>query len=327
MAKPDQLLLTLGNIRKNVYGPGKKWDCIVSGCTEPAIVSHLLQRNGILDLVAENGHMILVQVSEAYGWEKSQIPVEFKRVGIRGSISIPLLCDKHDTELFSEIEQSQDGAGTIPLNPYDYRHQLLLSLRTMYAEKRRKQQAVEMYKRISVAHTLPINFQAMAKDQIRLQLVGIRDLDTYIKDIESELLSPNGLFEFKVYEYEEMKICSTAGLSMCDDVKKNEDLDYVLPTVFFHAFPLNGVFYIVVGYHKGHNTDEVSAFINSWSGLSIFDLQGELSKLFIQRVETWGMAPSLYKQISVDKITRFKQLQLEAMRSLPMPAIDFNLFG
>lgn len=327
MAKPDLLLLTLGNIRKNVYGPGKKWDCIVSGCTEPAIVSHLLQRNGILDLVAENGHMVLVQVSEAYGWEKSRIPVEFKRVGVRGSISIPLLCDKHDTELFSVIEQSPDGSGAIPLNPYDYRHQLLLSLRTMYAEKRRKQQAVEMYKRISVAHTLPISFQAMAKDQIRLQLVGIRDLDTYIKDIESELLKPNGLFEFKVYEYEEMKICSTAGLSMCDDVEKNKDLDYVLPTVFFHAFPLNGVFYIVVGYHKGHYTDEVSTFINSWSGLSKFDLQRELSKLFIQRVETWGMAPSLYEQISVDKITRFKQLQLEAMRSLPMPAIDFNLFG
>lgn len=326
MGKPNQILLTVGNIRKNVYGPGKKWDCIVDGCGEPAIISHLLQRNGILDLVAEDGHMILVQASEPFHWEKGVIPVDFKKIGIRGSISIPLLCDKHDTELFSEIETPQEGSSGIPLDPHSYRHQILLSLRTMYAEKRRKLQAAEVSKRMSVAHTLPYDIQMTSKDQLRLQLVGIRDLDVYISDLQSELVDPKGLFDFKVYEYEEMKVCSTAGLSVCDDFDKNADMNYILPTAIFHAFPLNGIFYIVIGSHKEHRTEQVDSFIDSWSDLSKVDLQKNLTKLFAQRVETWGMAPSLFATISNVKIDQFKKHQLDAMKSMPMPDIDFNLF-
>ena len=326
MGKPNQLLLTIGNIRKNVYGPGKKWECIVDGCSEQAIISHLLQRNGILDLVAEDGHMILVQVSDSFHWGKGIVPIEFKKMGIKGSLSIPLFCDKHDAELFSEIEKSGVDNTGIPLDPNNYRHQILLSLRTMYAEKRRKQQAVELNKRMSVAHTLPYNFQIESKRQLRLQLIGIRDLDVYIKDLESELVDTKGLFDFKVYEYEEMKVCSTAGLSVCDDAEKTADMNYVLPTAFFHAFPLNGVFYIVIGYHKEHRTEEVDSFVDSWSGLSKANLQKELTKLFIQRVETWGMSPSLFETISENKTEQFKKHQLEAMKSMPMPEIDFNLF-
>lgn len=270
--------------------------------------------------------MILVQVSDAFHWEKGVIPVDFKKIGIRGSISIPLLCDKHDTELFSEIETPNVGSTDIPLDPYNYRHQVLLSLRTMYAEKRRKQQAAELSKRMSVAHTLPYEIQVSSKDQLKLQLVSIRDLDVYIKDLESELIAQKGLFEFQVYEYEEMKVCSTAGLSLCDDIDKNEDMNYVLPTAFFHAFPLNGIFYIVVGCHKEHRTEQVDSFMESWSGLSKIDLQKELTKLFAQRVETWGMAPSLFASISNAKIEQFKKHQLDAMKSMPMPGIEFNIF-
>lgn len=326
MGKPDQILLTIGNIRKNVYGPGKKWECMVSDCSASAIVSHLLQRNGILDSVAEDGHMILVQVSDSFHWEKGVIPVDFKRVGIRGAISIPLLCDKHDTELFSEIETPKEGSTDIPLNPYDYRHQILLSLRTMYAEKRRKQQAAEFSKRMSVAHTLPYAIRITSKDQLQSQLVAIRDLDVYISDLESEIVASKDLFDFKVYEYEEVKVCSTAGLSLCDDVDKNADMNYILPTAFFHAFPLNGIFYIVVGCHKEHRTVQVNSFMDSWAGLSKIGLQKELTKLFVQRIETWGMAPSLFKTIRNDKIEQFKKHQMDAMISMPMPNIDFNLF-
>lgn len=185
MTKPDRLLITLGNIHKNVYGPNKKWDCIVDGCNEPAIVSHLLQRNGILNFVEEEGHMILVQTTEPYSWKNQKLPVEFKRVGIRGSISIPLFCDTHDTELFREIELLDERQGRTPLDPHNYRCQLLLSLRTMYAEKRRKQQAAEINKRISLANTIPYDIKEESKNQLKLQMVGIRNLDIYIKDCQS----------------------------------------------------------------------------------------------------------------------------------------------
>lgn len=32
-------------------------NCIVGGCTENAINSHLLQKNGIINLIAENQHV------------------------------------------------------------------------------------------------------------------------------------------------------------------------------------------------------------------------------------------------------------------------------
>ena len=327
MAKPHQLLQTLGNIRNNVYGPSKKWECAVDGCHEPAIVSHLLQRNGILDSVAENGHMVLVQASSPYSWAMDTIPMEFTKIGIKSSISIPLFCNKHDTELFAEIEQHKDCSMDIPLNPYNYRHQILLSLRTMYAEKRRKQQAIEMCKRVSVAHTIPFMIQMTAKNQLYLQQVGIRDLDFYISDLESELMTSKGLFDFKVYDYDEMRICATAGLSLCDDVDKNKDMAYVLPTAFFHAFLLNDRFYIVVGCHNQHRTIQVDSFMDSWSDLSKENLQKELTKLFIQRVETWGMAPSLFETLSQDKMELFKKYQLDAVNRMPMQDINFNLFN
>lgn len=90
-------------IRKNALN--MNWKCMVDGCPEKTINSHLLQRHGVLDNIIEDGHMYELRVRDIFKWSKDVPPVVFKKVGLNDAISYPLFCNHHDTELFLDIEK------------------------------------------------------------------------------------------------------------------------------------------------------------------------------------------------------------------------------
>ena len=124
-----QQMKTLQGITKNVHT--MRHHCQVDGCEEAAINSHLLQRNGILNNIAENNHLIEARPTDFFKWNAIDCPIEFRQVGINQAISLSVFCDKHDTELFKKIEQGNLDLG-------DYETQLLLSYRVVCAEIVRK---------------------------------------------------------------------------------------------------------------------------------------------------------------------------------------------
>ena len=110
----------------------KKWPCLHPYCKNIAINSHLLQRNGILDNVAENGHLYEARIKGIYRRIHDDEIVVLKKVGIRQAISYPLFCSEHDSTLFKPIEEK-----FIDFN--DYNSQLLFSYRSLCSEIRKKE--------------------------------------------------------------------------------------------------------------------------------------------------------------------------------------------
>ena len=59
------LIKKISKIQKEILSPSN-WTCICSNCNNHTINSHLLQRHGILDNLAENGHMFELKPKSFY---------------------------------------------------------------------------------------------------------------------------------------------------------------------------------------------------------------------------------------------------------------------
>ena len=100
-----------GNIFKKVSH--RKWKCIQYDCNNEAINSHLLQKNGILNYVSEEGKVVVVRQKSIYGLKKDEMPLSFQKIGIKEALSYDIFCQHHDTTLFREIED-----GYLDFNKY-----------------------------------------------------------------------------------------------------------------------------------------------------------------------------------------------------------------
>ena len=277
----------------------KKWPCMCPHCTEVAINSHLLQRHGILDIVAENGHLYEIRFEDFYKWHTND-PTKVKRVGIQQAISFPLFCNKHDMELFAPIE-----CNSIDFD--NYRSQLLFSYRGLCSEIRKKQ-FVQIRSEIWPDCTL--------KNESELgTYAGIKDLKYYKYLFENELSTPKHKFTFLHISYPFMPIYASGTVSF-------EPVDYnnqrsineavrkkVLDDFFINIIPQKESLEIIIGYHNNHVNKDLYKYVNSWKGLSMEELQVKLTDLFTARLETWGMSPSFYDSISDEKKKWFMETQ------------------
>lgn len=129
----------IAEVRKRISK--KDWCCIIDGCNNKAINSHLIQRNGLLSNIAPNGHLVECKVSNAYNWTVSDYPIVFEKTGINRALSLEVFCDKHDSEIFKPIE-----SGAISLESYTAF--LLFGFRALCAEIRKKETNIELIQQI-----------------------------------------------------------------------------------------------------------------------------------------------------------------------------------
>ena len=321
MGKPNVNLQVLAGIQRNVKN--KKWNCAHYGCEGEAIISHLLQQNGILDSIVENGHAVLVKRTDPYKWNAHDEPLEFKVIGRTFTLSTKLFCNNHDTQLFKPIE-------TDALNPYDYKTQLLLNYRTTSAEGRTKEIIIEEFTRVAKSLTATSDFKEYATDFCEMSNVGLRDINFYREQLWEDIEQDSENFTFHVYEYPKIDICASASFSLCDDITQNADLTFTLPVVFTHIIPINGITYFILGHHKEHSSPEIEEFIMSWDELEMDVLGEKLTQLFAFRTEVWAMSPTLYSKISAKKKTDFLRLVGDGItkypHQAPYPTKTMNLF-
>ena len=175
-------------IRKNALN--MNWKCMVDGCPEKTINSHLLQRHGVLDNIIEDGHMYELRVRDIFKWSKDVPPVVFKKVGLNDAISYPLFCNHHDTELFLDIEKNDPDVD-------DYRSQLLFSYRSVCAEMRKKEIEIDVNQRQLRSRILNLD-SFYLKECIRGLEIGIKDLKFYEEQLLNEISTPKNLFTFEL---------------------------------------------------------------------------------------------------------------------------------
>jgi hypothetical protein len=318
---PDKIFQrTVAGISKNVKN--KTWLCLIEGCTNIAVNSHLLQKNGILNNIADGGHIVELKQKDIYKWTHSDSHLlNMEPVGINNAFSLPIFCSNHDSSIFKLIE-------TPPMDFTKYICHLLLSYRVVCAEIRKKETTIELNSRMLKAHTLSGLLDDYPADIIiKGTKVGIDELNRYKIYFENEINESQGQFVYKVFEYPIIKIYCSACFSPMKALVKDIDHIEFLNYVFIHIIPHREKLIIIVGYHRNHVSEWVSEFVNQWYNLQSTQLQLCLTNLFATRIENWGMSPSVFQQIPIrTKNMLTKYFQANAQNYLENQHVDFNLF-
>ena len=300
----------------------KKWDCMMSGCDQRAINSHLLQRHGVLSSVVEKGHCYELREKDVFSWTKNTQPFEFKRCGIQDAISLHLFCNHHDTEVFKPIE-----LGVV--NYDDYVNQLLLSFRSICAEIRRKEVIVEKYKRYLGSNILQSCWKerlCFFQDLINGNEAGIKDLLYYKHIVEKELDSPQESFFFVHHTYPIKGLYASSSFTI-SNYEESIDKSVVIPNCIGHIIPNGDNSDFIFGYHKGHVNDAIVGFVNGWDNLDSESLGERLTGWFTL-IESWGISPSLYEKITPANLDRYFELLGNSSFDMNQsPDAGFNMFS
>jgi hypothetical protein len=131
----------IAKINKNVNAI--PWTCIIEGCNEKAINSHILQKNGVLSNIESQGHVYEIKPLDVFKWSELNFGAIsfFKRLSISQVHCYPTLCNLHDTQIFHSIE-------THPLNFSNYKINLLFAFRTLLSMIRKEEIVLKKENRI-----------------------------------------------------------------------------------------------------------------------------------------------------------------------------------
>lgn len=317
--KPTDFQKIYSQIQKNLKN--KKWECMAGDCKNDSINSHLLQQNGILNTIAENGYLFEIKPIDVFQWTDKKLPGDFKKISIKQALSLNLFCSNHDTSIFKSIE-------TQPIDLKTNYAPVLFSYRAICAEKRKKEIATELYKRLLRSNTLNLNnVHKIFTAFINSTEEGIRDLDFYQKEFQKAIKDKNyANFKFVTYKYPLIKVYCSATFSPYDSIYTPLGKN-ILNYIFIHVIPHNENLYIIIGYHIEHVESYMKDYISSWQNLSQIELGQKLTHLFATYVESWGMSPAIYKNISPKTLQAYKDYFFQNSNNLLYnQKINFDLF-
>ena len=274
------------------YIEKKKWTCLCPNCQKTAINSHLLQRNGILDNVAENGHLYEARIKKVYRRINEEEIVELKKVGIGQAISYPLFCSEHDSTLFKPIEGENADFD-------DYYSQLLFSYRSLCSEIRKKEVNIDRYN----------GELTDGDDKFDLLLgekLGLCDLMYYKGLFEKEISEPQNKFTFLHHTYPFIPVFAS-GISSyylqdgtIVDSTDGVPYDQIVDSFFINIIPQKKTLEIIVGYCNDHANDCLKNYVHSWENLTKVQLFNKIADLFTISIESWGMSPSYYEKLAAN---------------------------
>ncbi|MFT3704780.1 MAG: hypothetical protein QM802_20615 [Agriterribacter sp.] len=291
----------ISNIQKNAFR--SKRTCLFEGCTEESIMSHLLQKNGIVNQISEDRHVYENGLNPF-----AEHKFDFKLKGINEALTHKAFCNRHDTELFYAIEQ--------PCEQFDsYQSHLLLSLRPVMIERRKREIGSDFFNRVLNAEVLQPIEEAYRK---RLEAMIAGDIKGMAdgKKIEAKLFE--NISDLKINEYEFLQLivpkleiccCSNFTYETSAEIRNQtwNKLPVNLQNIFFHIIPLGSETKIIVGALKSNTTDCWN-YVNKFSTMSIKELQIRISDILINQVENWACSPSFYRSNFLPRLKLINQL-------------------
>lgn len=318
--KKKELESIIENIYKRVKS--KRRECIIEGCNEYSINSHILQKNGILDRLSSDNHIVEIKPKSTFSWSETTFEniTEFKKVSILKAHSYPTLCNYHDTVIFKEIENH-------PIDFNSYTTHLLFAFRSLLSIHRKTELARErevsfLNSRVFKDYYFTNNISNPHINRIEsIDRVSKRRYEDYLKflnDIENQTEE----FEFKIFKYPLKDVyASSSGLSY------NE-----LEGFYVNVFPYDNLTYTLIFYSKESKDPWISDFINSWENLDEIEFEVRLSTHLIHHCEDWGMSIDLLNTIPIEKQKIIASRNLNSIFNIsslhkdPSFKVDFNIF-
>jgi hypothetical protein len=314
LMKNDSAEKIIANINKNVKN--KQWVCLIEGCEKPAINSHMLQRNGILNNVAENFHVCEVKAIDVYAWKDKNLPkdiLQIKAIGILHSHAYPTLCSSHDTAIFKPIEIH-------PVNFKNYKNSLLFAYRTLISLYRKEQIVLEKDSRMVNSQVLQSNLEAKMElekisKRLKIQnhLLELRKKD--MESIASDLESVSESFVNYCFDYPPLKVYASGSL-LCPEM---------LEHVFINIFPYNERTFVLLTTRKTESNWK-SEFINSWKDLEEQQFKKRLTGFLTRQCENWGISPLIAENLNPDLRSKLYSARTEFLTN-PSSILDPNLIS
>ncbi|HPE58266.1 MAG TPA: hypothetical protein PK904_17810 [Bacteroidales bacterium] len=263
--------------------------CFYPGCEEKSIKSHILQRNGILSPLIEDGHLYQMEIN------LYKEPINyFVRTGAGEAFSFNCFCNIHDNQLFKPIE-------THPIDFSLYRNRLLFLVRAKLNEKFRKMvvidiwsQLIDFYKRkgdhyiVNDLMAKKLNGQQGLSDILMSEQVIWNDLDSG---------SESFVIEFREIEFLPICLASFFDHETTDEINRYRELQgkdmEKLSSIFITVFPYNKKSIIMLAYRQ---SDEkiLKGYVNKYLKESEKKLQRLITNLMLFQCETWVMSEDFF---------------------------------
>jgi hypothetical protein len=301
--------------------------CMFKDCTEKAIKSHVLQKNGILREISEDNHLIQLMSPSPYEMDEKGIS-DFKRVGINEVYTFDGFCNAHDTEVFKPIETDPE------LNFELKEQQILFFYRGLCQEIRRKEIGIELIG--DIRKLFPpgmIHIVDSMRDGFN---DGLRNLNYFKGELETSIETKNfDNFIAETIKIPRIELCISGSLNIGDLIVP-ENTDYEswrankqipFTTSFINIFPKSTNSYAICGYHVDYPCLWTRQFVNDLKSFNKEQIFKQLSDLVALRLEFWTMSQGLFRKIEQDKLDKYKNLFMENIfNHSPRLTTDLNLF-
>lgn len=273
--------------------------CMFENCSNKAIKSHVLQKNGILRQISENNHLVQLVPTNPFEIDEKGL-MNFKIVGINDVYTFNGFCSIHDTEIFAPIENQTN------LNFEENKQQALFCYRGLCQEIRRKEISLEWLR-----HMRPfVAFQNLKyiDSLIRGYSGGIKNLKFFKTEIESSMRSGDyDNFIFETVKIPKIEVCISVPLNIVDELNPltNNRLE-VFVTSFINVFPKDDESIVICGYHKNYPCKWTEGFLQRIKTKTQVEIFKEISDLITLRLEFWTMSQILFKNIPPIKLVEYK---------------------
>ena len=264
--------------------------CFYPGCKERSINSHILQKNGIISTIAENGHVYEIHINP-YRKEEG---IYFKRIGINDAFSFNCFCNNHDRDLFKPIE-------IVDVNYSNYTNCLLFTLRTIYNEKFRKMVNVGMYESMLESHSNLFDYNKLHQSVYQEKL-GLSDIERTEKLIWDDLNNNSESFVFKVKNINRKEICLSAfyNYETSDELKAyalkyKKNKKTVIMIFYVNLFPYKESSVFMMAYKKEDELT-VKGYVNEFFADNEKRLERKITNLLMFQCETWIISNKFYQK-------------------------------
>ncbi|MDO9152999.1 MAG: hypothetical protein Q7U47_04710 [Paludibacter sp.] len=310
---------TKGIIRKNeLLAKGKERKCFVDCCNSMTISSHLLQKNGILNRISHQNHLYEIGINPF-----NTPSFNFQKIGINKALTFPGFCNKHDTEIFREIE-------TKSIDFKDYRTNLLFSYRILVNELRKKEILIDWYtENINNnelrTHITPDYFYRL-NESINGYKMALNDGKYYLKYFNLDIYQNTKNFSFMTFELPFIEICASGVFNYensCEIVLMPESQP--LTDIYFNLLPMDNKSIVIFGVlteMKNKCWDYIEDFAK---GSKVFSLK-KVSDLLLTNVENWLCSKSVYEKLKSNETVIVEEIKKTNQTNIERRTLDFNMF-
>lgn len=273
-----------------------KRNCIYSGCCNQTINSHFAPKGKWLDVLGGN-HFYRLEREQFYN-----IPTTFFKFEERGRtqvMSVQLFCEKHDDELFSIIEKSEEVDYTNTVT------QKLMIYRTLCALVRQSEINQDMFNELNIEDGIDVEQKIQSK------------FNTLISKLQDTNCTN---FQFELFEHDYIEVC----------VSNIWEFEGYNSGLIVNLFPYesNGIkkTYILICY-------ETSEYGNLKSFIDLLkdklNFLENLTFFMISFPENWIMSKALYNSLEQkeNKLQTFLKYIVVDKETYRDKSIRFNLFA